>query len=166
MLIQDFNNILSIIPTFTASSISTYATGMDYNYPNAGNPETYPLLFLEQEYNLNVGNPITIETWQFGLLVVDQKDMENNQETKDDIKDLMLIEARKIVSYLRYILPTVYKGARIDNINYLSLEDFEQDNVHGWRLELTITVPNTGETKCNPFPEVEDDPVIFPQEDH
>lgn len=157
MIIQDFKNIFSAVTTFTASTISTFASGTDYEFISNGKKENYPLLYMEEDYSINnpeLNGSRPIETWNFGLLVVDQLHMQNSKISKDNIKDAMLEEARNIIAYLNNKLKENFKGATVQSAGYLSLNDFEQDNVHGWRLDISVITPS-GEPKCNPFQDEE-----------
>jgi len=151
MTIQNLKDILSATTTFTSSTISTFESGKSYEYPSAGE-DIYPLLFLEEDYLISTvynNNQPSQEDWNVALIIVDQLDDDNNKTSKDNIKDNMLIEARRVVKYLRDQILTNYQG-RIISSSYLSLNDFEQDNTQGVRIELIIQTVSP-ETRCEPY---------------
>lgn len=151
MTIQNLKDILSATTTFTSSTISTFESGKSYEYPSAGE-DIYPLLFLEEDYLISTvynNNQPSQEDWNIALIIVDQLDDDNNKTSKDNIKDNMLIEARRVVKYLRDQILTNYQG-RIISSSYLSLNDFEQDNTQGVRIELIIQTVSP-ETRCEPY---------------
>lgn len=151
MTIQNLKDILSATTTFTSSTISTFESGKSYEYPSAGE-DIYPLLFLEEDYLISTvynNNQPSQEDWNVALIIVDQLDDDNSKTSKDNIKDNMLIEARRVVKYLRDQILTNYQG-RIISSSYLSLNDFEQDNTQGVRIELIIQTVSP-ETRCEPY---------------
>jgi hypothetical protein len=148
MTIQNLKDILDNIPTFTASTINTFQSGKSFEYPNEGD-EIYPLLYLEEDYLINVilnNNQPNQENWNIALLVLDQLDMDATKDAKDALRDTMLGEARNVVKYLRQEIGSLYQGV-ITDVSYLSLLDYEQDNSQGWRIELTVNTAS-GENKC------------------
>lgn len=151
MTIQNLKDILSATTTFTSSTISTFDSGKSYEYPSAGD-DIYPLLFLEEDYLISTvynNNQPNQEDWNIALILVDQLDDDKTKVSKDNIKDTMLIEARRVVKYLRDQIQTNYQG-RIISSSYLSLNDFEQDNTQGVRIELIIQTVSP-ESKCEPY---------------
>jgi hypothetical protein len=148
MTIQNLKDILNDIPTFTASTINTFQSGKSFEYPNEGD-DVYPLLFLEEDYLINVivnNNQPNQENWNIALLVLDQLNMDATKDEKDTMRDVLLGEARNIVKYLRQQILALYQGV-ITDVSYLSLLDYEQDNSQGWRIELTVNTAS-GESKC------------------
>ena len=148
MTIQNLIDILDNVPTFTASTINTFKSGKSYEYPNEGD-NIYPLLFLEEDYLINVvinNNQSNQENWSVALLVLDQLNMDETKDVKNNMRDVLLAEARNIVKYLRQEILSLYQGT-ITDVSYLSLLDYEQDNTQGWRIELTINTAS-GEPRC------------------
>jgi hypothetical protein len=148
MTIQNLKDILNDIPTFTASTINTFQSGKAFEYPNEGD-KIYPLLFLEEDYLINViinNNQPNQENWSIAILVLDQLDMDTTKDEKDTMRDVLLAEGRNIVKYLRQQILALYQGV-ITDVSYLSLLDYEQDNCQGWRIELTVNTAS-GENKC------------------
>ena len=148
MTIQNLKDILSDIPTFTASTINTFKSGKSFEYPNEGD-EIYPLLFLEEDYLINViinNNQPNQENWNIAIIVLDQLNMDATKDAKDTMRDVLLGESRNIVKYLRQQILALYQGV-ITDVSYLSLLDWEQDNSQGWRIELNINTAS-GENKC------------------
>jgi hypothetical protein len=150
MTIQNLKDLLSPIPSFTASTITTFQSGKSIEYPNEGLNNFYPLLYLEEDYLITTiyNNSLpNQEDWNFALLVIDNLDYAASKTDKDNIKDDMLFEARQIVSYLRDQLKASYQGTITSN-SYLVIQDYEQDNAHGVRVEIVCRTV-TGENKCN-----------------
>lgn len=148
MTIQNLKDILNDIPTFTASTINTFKSGKSFEYPNEGD-EIYPLLFLEEDYLINViinNNQPNQENWNIAIIVLDQLNMDATKDAKDTMRDVLLGESRNIVKYLRQQILALYQGV-ITDVSYLSLLDYEQDNCQGWRIELTVNT-SSGENKC------------------
>ena len=148
MTIQNLKDILNDIPTFTASTINTFKSGKSFEYPNEGD-EIYPLLFLEEDYLINViinNNQPNQENWNIAIIVLDQLNMDATKDAKDTMRDVLLGESRNIVKYLRQQILALYQGV-ITDVSYLSLLDYEQDNCQGWRIELIVNTAS-GENKC------------------
>jgi hypothetical protein len=148
MTIQNLIDILDNVPTFTASTINTFQSGKSFEYPNEGD-DVYPLLFLEEDYLINViinNNQPNQENWSVALLVLDQLNMDEIKDIKNNMRDVLLAESRNIVKYLRQQILALYQGV-ITDVSYLSLLDYEQDNCQGWRIELTINTAS-GENRC------------------
>lgn len=152
MNITNLKDILSATTTFSGSTITTFRNGKSYNFPSDGEENFYPLLFLEEDYNINTiyngSNPIT-EQWSFNLIIVDHLDDEFPQADKDTMRDVLLVDAKNVVDYLNFTLYDLYKGSVIST-DYLSLIDFESDNTQGWSLGITINVP-ANRSRCNPY---------------
>lgn len=139
MNITQLKTIFEVIPTYTSSTINTFQTGKNYEFPSDGD-NIYPLLYLEEDYIFNQDK--ASEKWTFALLVLSHLDQDNLKQTKDILRDDLLDESRKVVNHLSIALKDKEYQGSIESVSYLSLLDFESDNLQGWRIELTINVVN------------------------
>jgi hypothetical protein len=143
MNITDLKNIFVSAVTYTSNTINTFLSGKDYEFPSTGN-NIYPLAYLEEDYSITineVNERPTQELWTIAFLVLDHKLDSETKTVKDNVRDNMLLESKRLVAFIR-------KFYKVTNVSYLSLLDFESDNLQGWRVELTITFANS-EPICN-----------------
>jgi hypothetical protein len=145
MNIEQLNGIFEVIPTFSASTINTFQSGKDYEFPSNGD-NIYPLLYLEEDYLFTIDN--NRENWTIALLVLDYLDMDNLKITKNNLRDELLTESRNVVEYFKSKLKEIEFQGTISNVSFLSLLDFETDNLQGWRIEINFTVVNSS-NRCN-----------------
>ena len=151
MNIGNLKSILSATTTYTSSTLNHFESGKVYEYPNNGLPENYPLLFLEEDYlfeTQTIGNT-KMDSWTFSFIVVNTINEQSTKDEKDIMRDAMLVEAEKVVSYLNFEFKRLFEGS-ITSANYLSLLDYEQDNSQGWRVDINALVA-TSEVRCNPY---------------
>lgn len=150
MNINNVKTIFSSITTFSSSTITTFLSGKDYEFPSDG-VDVYPLIYLEEDYLIttinNNGQP-NQENWSFSIFVLDQIDSGVSKDLKDSLRDDLLTESRKIIKYLREQLKQ-YQGNVLET-SFLSMLDMESDNTCGWKIDIILSSVSQ-ETKCSAY---------------
>jgi hypothetical protein len=143
-MIEIINQFLTSLAT---DSGLNYEYGEIYDIPITGLAHTYPLLYWEHPITYQYLIPQNgYSNVQFTLLLLDQVNIDDlNYLTKLMDMDTLLA---KVISYLnQYCKVNHYK---IDNLNVLSIKNYEVNNSTGFRIEITLLLKNDT-TNCNPL---------------
>lgn len=120
--------------------INYFQTGEDWEL-NSAEKNPYPILFLEQPFNFSVSN--NLETNSLSFLIIDQPKLDETDEVD------LISKTKKIGIDVIYFLKneleknrSLNAGTRIlDGWNALSLTEFSDGSLAGWRFELTLVQP-------------------------
>lgn len=141
MTLEELKDKIKLI-SLAHKSINGFDYGEDFLL--ARGAATYPMVFVEIPYNLSyqIANG-RFKTFQFALLVLMPSQVDNLTTDHQGISQAETIGDAIITRLINDLKPL---GVSIDNISGLSLREFSDDNVNGFRFDVTA---KTFRSYCN-----------------